>query len=77
MIIEKTITQTVQVQVCSRPMHWAVVTVTPFPLLDPTSYDARHGEVIAQFHSETDAKFFVDILPPQGLEVRKIVSHDH
>ncbi len=77
MIIEKTITQTVQVDVYCRPMQWAVVVVTPFQLLDPTSYDARHGEVIAQFHTEADAMFFVDRLPPQGLEVRKIVSHDH
>ena len=68
MIVEKTITQTVQVQVCSRPMHWAVVSVAPEN--DGDEY------VIAQFHSEADAKFFVERLPPQGLKVRKIVSHD-
>lgn len=69
MIIEKTITQTVQVDVYCRPMHWAVVTV-------PLSGYPDNPYVIAQFNSESDAKFFVANLPPQGLEVRKIVSHD-
>lgn len=65
---EKTITTTTAVYTYCRPMYWAIV---------QTKSDNPNNEyVIAQFNSEHDAKFFVDKLPPQGLEVRKIVSHD-
>ncbi len=65
---EKTITTTKAVYTYSRPMHWAVVTIM--------SNRESDEAVIAQFHSETDARFFVDKVPSQNLEVRKIVSHD-
>lgn len=71
---EKTITTTKAVYTYSRPMHWAVVTIMSNRDRDEAVESLE--AVIAQFHSETDARFFVDSLPPQNLEVRKIVSHD-
>lgn len=66
---EKTITITKAVYTYSRPMQWAVVTI----MSDRPNDEA----VIAQFNSGSDARFFVDSLPPQqNLEVRKIVSYD-
>lgn len=61
---EKYMLTLVDVETYCRPMNWAVVTVVS---------DKPNDEfVIAQFYSENDAKFFVEKLPSQGLQVRRI-----
>jgi hypothetical protein len=59
----KTVTTTVEVDTPCRPMYWAVISTG----VSGSEY------VMAQFHTETDARHFVGSVPPQGLEVRKIV----
>lgn len=66
MRLEKVVTRLVPVETYCQPMFWAI---------DQTKSDRPDNEyVIAQFNSEHDAKFFVEKLPPQGLEVRRIVE---
>lgn len=68
MKLEKIVTITQVVETYCRPMSWAVVTII--------SERPRDEYVMALFHSKTDAEHFVNSLPPQNLEVRKVVSRD-
>lgn len=63
---EKVIKQIATVETYCRPMHWAVVAIV--------SKNIGDEYVIATFYSEHDAEHFVDSMPPQNLEVRKIVN---
>ena len=63
---EKTISTTVVVETYCRPMYWAVISAV--------SKNVGDEYVMAMFHSKTDAEFFVERLPPQNLEIRKIVE---
>jgi len=66
MKVEKLVTTIIPVEIYCRPMCWAVVVTD--------KNNPKNDYVMAQFHSHTDAEFFVKQLPSQGLEVRKVVE---
>lgn len=66
MKVEKLVTTVILVETYCRPMCWAVVVTD--------KNNPKNEHVMAQFHTHSDAEFFVKQLPPQGLEVRKIVE---